>query len=115
METGKLFTEEEVAVLEEIILNRRDVRGNRFLEKEVGDHLLDKLLSAAVNAPSVGFSQPWEFVVIRDAAIKRQVRDIFDEENEKAKGFFKDGKREAVQPSEARRHQRSAGQYRRLL
>jgi 5,6-dimethylbenzimidazole synthase len=94
MGNGKLFTEQDAAVLEEIILNRRDVRGNRFLPTEVKDELLDKLLSAAMHAPSVGFSQPWEFVVIRDAAIKQQVREIFDEENEKAAALFKDGKKE---------------------
>ena len=94
MENGKIFTEDEAALLEEIILNRRDVRGNRFLQKEVENHILDKLLSAAVHAPSVGFSQPWEFVVIRDGGIKQQVREIFDEENKKAKEFFKDDKGE---------------------
>ena len=94
MENGRTFTEHDAAVLQEIMLNRRDVRGNRFLQKEVEDHILDKLLLAAVHAPSVGFSQPWEFVVIRDAAIKRQVREVFDEENSKAKDLFKNEKKE---------------------
>src|SRR5450432_783387 len=94
MENGKIFTPHDAAVLEDIILNRRDVRGNRFLQKEVEDQLLDKLLSAAVHAPSVGFSQPWEFVVIRDAAIKQQVREIFDEENNKAAALFTNEKKE---------------------
>jgi len=88
MENGKLFTEQDAAVLEDIIIHRRDVRGNRFLQKEVEDDILDKLLSVAVHAPSVGFSQPWEFVVIKDAAIKQQVREVFDEENNKAKELF---------------------------
>ena len=94
MENGRIFTEHDAAVLEAIILNRRDVRGNRFLQKGVEDHILDKLLLAAVHAPSVGFSQPWEFVVIRDAAIKQRVREVFDEENSKAKDLFKNEKKE---------------------
>ena len=94
MENGKLFTEQDVAVLEEIILNRRDVRGNRFLQTEVKDEILEKLLSAAVNAPSVGYSQPWEFVVIKDAAIRQRVKESFEEENARSKEFFKDEKKE---------------------
>ena len=89
MTAGKLFSEQETALLEEIILHRRDVRGNHFLPKEVGDEVLDKLLSAALYAPSVGFSQPWEFVVIRSAETKMRVKESFDEENLKAMGCFK--------------------------
>ncbi len=86
--TGKLFSEQETAVLEEIISNRRDVRGNRFLQKEVSAEMLDKLLSAALYAPSVGFSQPWEFVVIRNEATKKKIKESFDEENLLAKAHF---------------------------
>jgi 5,6-dimethylbenzimidazole synthase len=92
MEMGKSFTKQEAAVLEEIIFNRRDVRGNHFSQKEVGDEILDKLLSAAIHAPSVGFSQPWEFVVIKNDAIKQQVKESFNEENQKAKLLFKNEK-----------------------
>jgi len=94
MEIGKLFTAHEVSVLEEIILNRRDVRGNRFLQKEIADEVLDKLVSAAVHAPSVGFSQPWEIVIIKDALLKQQIKDCFDEENARAKDCFKNEKQE---------------------
>jgi 5,6-dimethylbenzimidazole synthase len=88
MEEGKIFSTQETRVLEEIMLNRRDVRGNRFLPKAVDDDVLDKLLSAALYAPSVGFSQPWEFVVIRKDTVKQQVKESFDAENDKAKEFF---------------------------
>jgi 5,6-dimethylbenzimidazole synthase len=94
MENGKLFTEQDAAVLEEIILNRRDVRGNRFLQTEVKDEIVEKLLSAAMHAPSVGFSQPWEFVVIKDTAIRQRVKESFDEENDRSKEFFKNEKKE---------------------
>jgi len=94
METGKSFTEHDASVLEEIILHRRDVRGNRFLQKELSDEALDKLLSAAMHAPSVGFSQPWEFVIIKDESVKTQIKACFDEENQKAKDFFKDERQE---------------------
>lgn len=94
MKHGKLFSEQETAILEEIMMSRRDVRGNRFLHKEVGDDILDRLISAALYSPSVGFSQPWEFVVIRDDSVKQQVKASFDMENDKAKDLFTDARQE---------------------
>lgn len=85
---GKLFTEAEAAVLRDIICNRRDVRGNRFLDRPVEDAVLQQLLDAALYAPSVGFSQPWEFVLIRDKEIKQQVKESFVTENDKAVPIF---------------------------
>lgn len=92
METGKLFTQQEAALLEEIILNRRDIRGNRFLNTALEDNVLDKLIFSALNAPSVGFSQPWEFVIVKDQEIKEQVKQSFNEENQKGAACFKDEK-----------------------
>jgi 5,6-dimethylbenzimidazole synthase len=86
--TGKLFTPAEAAVLQDIISNRRDVRGNRFLHKAIEEDALRQLLDAALHAPSVGFSQPWEFVLIRDAGIRQQVKESFTEENNKAIPIF---------------------------
>jgi 5,6-dimethylbenzimidazole synthase len=86
----KLFTAQDVAVLQEIILHRRDVRGNRFIDKPVEQPVIDQLLQAALHAPSVGFSQPWEFVLIRDRAIRQQVKDSFDEANAAAQPVFGD-------------------------
>jgi len=89
---GKLFTAQEAAVLHDIICNRRDVRGNRFLNKPVEDAILEQLLDAAFHAPSVGFSQPWEFVLIKDPSIKQQVKESFIMENEKAAPVFEEEK-----------------------
>ena len=63
---GKSFTEAEAAVLHDIMRNRRDVRGNRFLDTLVDETVLQQLLHVALYAPSVGFFRnPWEFLVIR--------------------------------------------------
>lgn len=82
------FSKEQIETLEQIILSRRDVRGNRFIDKPVSQDDLDKILFAGVNAPSVGFSQPWEFVLVRDKAIRTQIKNSFSKENEKAKETF---------------------------
>ncbi|AEW85332.1 5,6-dimethylbenzimidazole synthase [Flavobacterium columnare NBRC 100251 = ATCC 23463] len=92
MKSGKLFSKEEANLLEEIILNRRDVRGNHFLNKTIEKDLLDKLLFSALNAPSVGFSQPWEFIIIKNKTVKEKIKQSFDEENHKAIDHFQDKK-----------------------
>ena len=89
------FTPENIETLEQIILARRDVRGNRFINKPIAKDHLDKILFAGVNAPSVGFSQPWEFVIIKDLDIRNKVKDSFFEENEKAKTLFEGKKTDA--------------------
>ncbi|MBE7647734.1 5,6-dimethylbenzimidazole synthase [Tenacibaculum finnmarkense] len=89
------FTPENIETLEQIILARRDVRGNRFLNTPISKEDLDKILFAGVNAPSVGFSQPWEFVVIKDLKIRNKIKDSFFEENEKAKNLFEGKKADA--------------------
>jgi 5,6-dimethylbenzimidazole synthase len=94
MFNGKSFTPSEAAVLEEIIRMRRDVRGQRFTDRQLDDGTVDQLLSAALHAPSVGFSQPWEFVLIRDRGLRLRVKESFDEENEKAILLFEQRRKE---------------------
>jgi nitroreductase len=48
----------------EAILTRRSVR--RYTDEQIDDETTQKLLEAAMNAPSAANEQPWEFVVIRD-------------------------------------------------
>ncbi|WP_298750975.1 5,6-dimethylbenzimidazole synthase [uncultured Arcobacter sp.] len=86
----KEFSSDDITCLENIIEARRDVRGNKFLDKKIDDEILDKLLKAASNAPSVGFSQPWKFVIVKDAKKRDEIYQDFVKENEKAKKIFKD-------------------------
>ncbi|MBM7775472.1 5,6-dimethylbenzimidazole synthase [Actinokineospora baliensis] len=53
----------------EAIAMRRDVRAE-FTGAAVDDEVLGRVLGAAHAAPSVGMSQPWDFVVVRDAATR---------------------------------------------
>ncbi|HEX3385367.1 MAG TPA: nitroreductase family protein, partial [Mucilaginibacter sp.] len=97
METAgeRLFKQEEADLLLDIMVNRRDVRGNRFLDRPIEEEKLGQILQAAVNAPSVGFSQPWEFVLIKSSDIKQQIKDSFNQENERASNLFQDEKQAA--------------------
>lgn len=86
---SKLFTEQDQNRFEELLRARRDVRGNHFQKEEpITDTEVQRILEAAIWAPSVGFSQPWEFVVIRDDSIKQKVVESFSRENEKALHLF---------------------------
>jgi 5,6-dimethylbenzimidazole synthase len=68
--------------LYDVILARRDVR--RFRTDPVPDAVLWRILQAAHHAPSVGFMQPWNFIVVRDHEVKTQVKQAFVEENTRA-------------------------------
>ncbi|GGA94341.1 5,6-dimethylbenzimidazole synthase [Puia dinghuensis] len=89
---GKLFTPAEAEVLWDVIRHRRDVRGNRFIDRPVEPEVVDRLLDAALHAPSVGFSQPWEFVLVTDRQTRQRVRDSFEAANAAAQPVF--GERE---------------------
>ncbi|MBB4689336.1 5,6-dimethylbenzimidazole synthase [Amycolatopsis jiangsuensis] len=62
----------------EVLHRRRDVRGE-FTGEPVDEAVLTRVLTAAHAAPSVGLSQPWDFVLVRDAdtreAFARHVQD----------------------------------------
>ena len=84
------FTISDAEKLLNIIKARRDVRGNRFIDKKIDDESLKMILEAGVSAPSVGYSQPWKFVIIKDEATKKSMSENFEGENEKAKIIFKE-------------------------
>lgn len=69
------------------LFNRRDVRGE-FRQQAIADDVLAKLLIAAHHAPSVGFSQPWNFIVVRRPEVKQGVYQAFCEANEEAANRF---------------------------
>jgi len=85
---SKVFSATESNTLKEIMQHRRDVRGNRFTGEKVSNTVIQQLLDAALFAPSVGYSQPWQFVVINDTNIKQTVFESFSTENQKAQHLF---------------------------
>ncbi len=71
------------------IFTRRDVR-SQFLPRAIPDEILNRLLLAAHHAPSVGFMQPWNFIVIRSPKIRARVTAAFEKANAEAADLFKD-------------------------
>jgi 5,6-dimethylbenzimidazole synthase len=88
------FSEAERASVYRAIYERRDVRGE-FLSKPIQDDVLLRILNAAHHAGSVGFMQPWDFLVIRDPGVKRSVKTLFLDANRRAMTRYR-GKRAAL-------------------
>jgi 5,6-dimethylbenzimidazole synthase len=63
------FSDADRAAVYQAIYSRRDVRG-QFLPDPVADDVLGRVLLAAHHAPSVGFMQPWNFLVVRSPAVQ---------------------------------------------
>ena len=89
------MTEAALVGLYDAIHRRRDVR-SQFTGAPAERSVLLRVLSAAHAAPSVGMSQPWDFVVVSDDRIRRrfwehvqQERDAFAStlEGERAERF----------------------------
>ena len=70
------FTDEEKKGFYKAIYSRRDVRSH-FTSEPINDNTLTKILHAAHHAPSVGFSQPWNFVLIKDNNTKKPSKNHF--------------------------------------
>ncbi|MEH0581998.1 nicotinate-nucleotide--dimethylbenzimidazole phosphoribosyltransferase [Streptomyces sp. B21-108] len=65
---------EREAVLK-VMRERRDIR-NGFRSDPIPHEVLLRVLEAAHTAPSVGHSQPWDFVVIRSADTRRAMHEL---------------------------------------
>lgn len=83
---GRLADPDEVAaapayspadrdVVHRVLAERRDVRRG-FLDRPIADDVLTRVLESAHRAPSVGLSQPWDFLLIEDIATRRKVHDL---------------------------------------
>ena len=92
--TDHSFTEAERRGLYRAIFERRDVR-SQFLPDPVPLPLLARLLAAAHHAPSVGYSQPWDFILIEEVALRQRVKEMFARENARASENY-EGERAAL-------------------
>jgi 5,6-dimethylbenzimidazole synthase len=54
----------------DVIHRRRDVRAE-FSGEAVNEEVLVRVLDAAHSAPSVGLSQPWDFILVSDETVRR--------------------------------------------
>jgi len=86
------FTDDEKKGLYKAIYSRRDVRSH-FTSRTIKDDVLSRILNAAHHAPSVGFSQPWNFILIKDIITKKKIKDSFEEEKNRSSKLVEEPKR----------------------
>jgi 5,6-dimethylbenzimidazole synthase len=72
---GPLFDDSFRARLGDLLAWRRDVR--RFRREPLPPDTLERLLSAACQAPSVGLSQPWRFVIVEAPERRTAILDMY--------------------------------------
>lgn len=82
------FSESERAAVYRAIFERRDCR--RFLPDPLPDAVLARMLAAAHHAPSVGFMQPWNFLLIRSTRVRQEIKAAFERANQQAAEQFRD-------------------------
>jgi 5,6-dimethylbenzimidazole synthase len=80
------FSPRERAAVYRAISERRDCR--HFLTDPIPDEVVTRLLAAAHQAPSVGFMQPWNFLLIRSIATRSRIHAAFERANARAAELF---------------------------
>lgn len=86
------FTEEEKSGLYKAIHTRRDVRSH-FTKKPIPTNILARILHAAHHAPSVGFSQPWNFILIKSTETREAIKESFQQEKERTADMVEEPRR----------------------
>lgn len=92
---GQGFSPEERQAVYRAIHERRDVRNYR--PDPLPEPTLWRILDAAHHAPSVGFMQPWNFILLRDRGVRQKVYDHFADVNARAAEVWRDDRRRAYQ------------------
>ncbi|HTV22526.1 MAG TPA: nicotinate-nucleotide--dimethylbenzimidazole phosphoribosyltransferase [Polyangiaceae bacterium] len=90
--TTKPLSAAERAGVYRAIYERRDIRN--YKPDAVPDDVLGRILDAAHHAPSVGWMQPWDFVLVRDGELRRRIYDHFVDVNRRAAAVHSDGRGE---------------------
>jgi len=86
------FSEEDRESFYKAIYSRRDVRSN-FTSEPIDDQVLMRILKAGHHAPSVGFSQPWNFILIKNIETRKKIKESFENEKTRSSKLIEDPRR----------------------
>ncbi|MBO8189108.1 nicotinate-nucleotide--dimethylbenzimidazole phosphoribosyltransferase [Streptomyces spirodelae] len=75
------YAEAEREAVHRLMRERRDIR-NGFRPDPIPHEVLLRVLEAAHTAPSVGHSQPWDFVVIRSEETRRTMHELAERQRQ---------------------------------
>jgi 5,6-dimethylbenzimidazole synthase len=88
------FTEAERAAIYRVMRGRRDIR--QFRPDPVPDEVLRRILTMAHLAPSVGYMQPWNFILIHSLELRRQMKALFEEQNSREQSKITEAERQQL-------------------
>jgi len=91
-----MITAAERDAVYKVIHSRRDVRKD-FIAKPIPEEVIKRILLAAHHAPSVGFMQPWDFILVQQAATKQKIKAGFDQAHALSAEMFDDQKKAKYQ------------------
>ena len=86
------FSEKEKESFYKAIYSRRDVRSN-FTSEPIDELVLTRILEAAHPAPSVGFSQPWNFILIKNIETRKKIKESFEKEKSRSSNLVEEPRR----------------------
>lgn len=86
-----LITDLERAAVYKTIFGRRDVR-SYFTPEFIPSEVLARILLAAHHAGSVGYMQPWNFILVEDKDLRQKVKESFERERAEAALLFDEEK-----------------------
>ena len=86
------FSEKEKEGFYKAIYSRRDVRSN-FTSEPIDELVLTRILEAAHHAPSVGFSQPWNFILIKNIETRKKIMVSFEKEKYRSSNLVEEPRR----------------------
>ncbi|KMQ80364.1 Cobalamin biosynthesis protein BluB 5,6-dimethylbenzimidazole synthase, flavin destructase family [Candidatus Burkholderia pumila] len=74
----KAFSEAERNAIYRAIIERRDMR--HFVSGDIAPEIMQRLIDAALHAPSVGFMQPWRIVRITSQTLRERLYEAVERE-----------------------------------
>ncbi|NTS76489.1 5,6-dimethylbenzimidazole synthase [Catenovulum sp. SM1970] len=80
----------------QVLYARRDVR-SEFLATPIEDDVIQRILNAAHHAPSVGFMQPWDFIVIKNEQTRAKIKAGFEQANAESAEMFDEQRKSQYQ------------------
>ena len=86
------FSEQEKDGFYKAIYSRRDVRSN-FTSEPIDAQVLTRILKAAPPAPSVGFSQPWNFILVKNIETRKKIKESFVKEKDRSSNIIEEPRR----------------------
>ncbi|WP_026434424.1 5,6-dimethylbenzimidazole synthase [Paracidovorax oryzae] len=95
--SGEAYSAAEREAIYRAIRERRDMR--HFAGGHVEPAVLERLLRAAHEGPSVGFMQPWRFIRVSDASLRRALHACVDAERLRTAGVLASPAPDAAGPA----------------